>query len=128
MHNRFFWRLVIIAFTLLMAEIAVISCANAEDTVTLKVSEVKAVTVYSKALEAENAQYKQSLESERQAVTDMVKAMNEERQASMNYTSTLEAKTESLQKENAKLKRSGTIKNYAIAILSAGVIGLAIGR
>ena len=95
---------------------------------TVSIDDLRQVTIYTEAIEAENAALKSSLESERAAVADMLKAVNDERQAAQNYQAILEAQNAALKSESDKMRRSSSRKNYIMAILGAAVITLAVTR
>lgn len=95
---------------------------------TVSIDDLRQVTIYAEAMEAENAALKSSLESERAAVADMLKAVNDERQAAQNYQAMLEAQNTALKSESDKLRRGSSRKNYIMAILGAAVITLAVTR
>ena len=95
---------------------------------TVSIDDLRQVTIYTEAIEAENAALKTSLESERAAVADMLKAIHDERQAAQNYQAMLEAQNAALKSESDKLRRGSSQKNYIIAILGAAVLTLAVTR
>lgn len=95
---------------------------------TVNIDDLRQVTIYTEAIEAENAALKTSLESERAAVADMLKAVNDERQAAQNYQAMLEAQNTALKSESDKLRRGSSRKNYIMAILGAAVLTLAVTR
>lgn len=93
-------------------------------TVQIKVSDLKEVVVYGEALEAENATLKQSLESERAAVADMIKTNEAERQDREQYEAALNAELQKAQDENKAVRRRGTVKNCLLVGLTGALIAV----
>lgn len=83
--------------------------------------DLKEVTVYTEALEAENETLKQSLETERAAVADLITKYDTQTEAYQKYATALVA-------QNKELKRKGTVKNWLTVGLGAAVIALIATR
>ena len=94
----------------------------------IKLDDLREVVTYTKSLEAELTQANKSLESERAAVEDILKAQAEERQAAAEYSGTLEQELKVQRAETDRLRSSGKRKNYIIAILAAAVVTIAVTR
>lgn len=82
------------------------SC-SAQGNTTVSIDDLREVTIYAEAIEAENAVLKQSLETEREATEELIAAQEE------------------LNKAHRAEKRQ---KNVWLVLLGAAVVGLAVSR
>jgi len=97
-------------------------------TVQIKVDDLREVVIYTETLEAENAQMKQSLESERAAIDDLIVKQEQERQAQAEYAAALNAELQKAQADNKAVRRRGTVKNCLIVGLAGALIAVIATR